>query len=275
MNKNAIFLALYTLLILLYFPIYGQTGGPGVTTKVKLRLPSDLYFEMSPYRKGHNKIVFNVDFLLKGLAMVTSDNKTSKLIFQQGLSDTLGKRKIGYLIATPLYDSTARDADTALYFFGKGGGDDGVMPIHSAAVKVFFTEDSDPSIKLVCIRDRLKFGVKEEKIRSLKDEPSDFSEKRSNQEFIRIETPGSKKATIFIDYEIRRGNVLVCIFNPNNGDLLAILDPKKPNQSFTTKNNVYVFPLIRPFVTSNLTGTNITFQVGDPKVNGSVTASEE
>lgn len=275
MNKNAHFLILSPLLLLLYSPLYGQPGATGDTTKVKLRLPSDLYFEMSPYRKDQNKIVFKVDYLLKNLAVVTSDNKTSSILIQQAMSDTMKEKKIGYLIATPIFDSIGGDSNTAIYYFGKGGGEDTVNEIHAAAVKVFFSDDSEPSTKLVRIKDRLKFNVAVNKFRSIKGSNSQLGKKRMELEFIRIETPGSKKATLSIDQEPRRGNALVCIFNANNGNLLATLDPKKLYQSFTTKNDVYVFPLIRPLVTSTATGTKITFQVGDPKVNGSVTASEE
>lgn len=275
MNKNALFFILPPLVILLSFPLCGQTGGTGVDTKVKLKLPADLYFEMLPYRKDQTKIVFSVDYLLKGLAMVTSDNKTSSILIQQGMNDTMKEKKIGYLIATPILDSVGGDSNTAIYYFGKGGGEDLANAIHAAAVKVSFSGTAKPSTKLICVKDRFKFGVKAEKFRSLKGDGSDYLSKRDGQEFIRIETPKSKMVTLLIDQERRRGNTLVCIFNTKNGRLLATLDPKKPNQSFTTTNNVYVFPLIRPFVTSTVTGTKITFQVGDPKVNGSVTASEE
>lgn len=275
MNKNALLLILLLLIISQQFTVYGQTGDNIGNTKVKLRLPSDLYFEMSPYRKVQNKIVFNVDFLLKDLAVVTSDNKTSKIILQQAGRDTMKKKKIGYLIATPIFDSIVGGRETAIYYFGKGGGEDSVNEIHAAAVKVFFSDDSEPSTKLVRIKDRMKFNVPVNKFRNLKGSNSELGKKRMELEFIRVETPGSKKATLTIDQEPRRGNVLVCIFNATNGNLLAALDPKQPNQSFTTRNDVYIFPLVRPFVTSTPTGTKITFQVGDPKVNGSVTASEE
>ncbi|HNT19720.1 MAG TPA: hypothetical protein PKL70_04775, partial [Saprospiraceae bacterium] len=271
MNKIALFQVLILFLGLIHFPLYAQPGGNTGTLKIKLRLPSDLYFEMAPYRRKQNRIVFNVDALMEGLAIITSDNQTSSIFRQAGMIDTMQKRKTGYLIASPTCDSIVIQdiQDTSIYYFGKGGGEDLANNVHAAEVKIYFSEDADPSIKRVRIKDRVKFGVEANKVRSLKGDPSDLTEPPEHG-FIKIEPSGSKKVTLFIDEEPRRGNVLVSIFNANNGRLLATLDPKKQGQRFTTKNKVYVFPLIRPYVISTGTGTKITFQVGDPKVNGSV-----
>ncbi len=273
MNKMALFPSLTLLLGLICFPLSAQTGSNAGEVKVKLRLPSDLYFEMAPYRKGLDNIIFRADYLMEGLAIITSDNQTSSILRQAGLSATIQERKTGYLIASPTCDSIVIQ-DTSIYYFGKGGGDDLSNHIYAAEVKVSFSEDAGLSTKRVRIKDRFKFGVEANKVRSLKG-GSSGTMRQPEQEFIKVEPPGSMKVTLFIDEEPRRGNVLVSIFNANNGRLLATLDPKKQGQSFTTKNKVYVFPLIRPYVTSTGTGTKITFQVGDPKVNGSVTASEE
>ncbi len=178
------------------------------------------------------------------------------------------------MIATPLYDKKTT-GDTAVYFFGKSGGEDTMNTLYAAEIKVYYSDDSTPSIKRVRIHDRLKIGVPKKKISTLRGNTSNNAMKSSDEEYIRINTKGSNKAIIFIDQELRRGNALVCIFNATTGNLLAILDPKKQNQSFITKDDVFVFPLIRPFVTSKADYVFITFQVGDPKVNGSVTASEE
>ncbi len=92
MNKNVPHL----FLLLIFFNLHIDLGYAQISNdpikKVKLRLPADLYYEMTPYRKG-NPIVFTADSVLAGLALIASDNKTSTFFTKQGDNMSMKKKK--------------------------------------------------------------------------------------------------------------------------------------------------------------------------------------
>lgn len=96
----------------------------------------------------------------------------------------------------------------------------------------------------------------------------------SDKHYLFVEASKTSPAKISINEDSNRGRCLVALVSPGvSGKTLAILDPKsKDKLSYFADQPVYVIPVIRP--TANAAGTELVYDVGDPRRNGKIVVEE-
>ncbi len=220
-----------------------------------------------------NGININVLIKIPGVDLVTTNNiAIQRLNANQNFN--AGQGQPVYVLAIPMLYQTFRNGNTNVYRFGVNGGEGN---FNSAEVSVTRTTNDASPITINSqnyIRPPVKFSID---LASLYSEPS--SGTYNNQSYLRVEASDAQKAIVQINRQSERGNAFVCIFT-ENGNLIAELDPKKPNdnspaQSFTVDQTVYIIPVIGKKVSSQNGVDLVVFEVGDPKQNVTVEATEE
>ncbi|HNR06729.1 MAG TPA: hypothetical protein PKM27_05380 [Saprospiraceae bacterium] len=261
----------YILLILPFIyhlstSVYAQ---PGVTN-VNLQIPDSLYFSRSP---GNNKGVrFDADIVLPAIHVFASDNVRSvKLVPSQ--AQTMGLRRKSFLLAIPLLYTISLQATTRSYHFGENGGED---KMDNALVAVSY-EGKPASPEFNSAHPPVLLKLEDAAILNINHTfPGTGS--TASKTYLKVDASNAQTATISINREVRRGKVMVCIFNASNGKLIGMLNPKRNGvESFTARREVWVVPIIKPDRSrpSGSAVDQINFEVGDPVVNGSVRVSEE
>ncbi len=244
-------------------------------TKLNLKIPNGLYYQRTPAKEKF--IEFKTDSVLNSLNIFITDNKRRFTIDINNKSSysemDLRIGKTSYLLAVPKLFMTLYDEDSSYYSFGQNGTEDNLA---SAVVKIVygnFKASPYPNVKYDPVK------IKFENNRIWKhNQDVDKSAYTSSKEFLKIEVSSERKAIISIEHEERRGKVIVCILNATNGKLEEVLNPKSFTKlSFSTDHNVFVIPIIVPNQAGNfgLETDSIKFEVGDPKVNGTVSAEEK
>ena len=240
---------------------------------IKLKIPSGLYYQRTP--DEDLSVAFSTVSIINSLNIFTTDNSRVKVFKNSGDTVTLGKNDPGYLLAIPALYDISKAGDTAIFSFGVGGAADNSA---AAVVKVIFGDFPETKQKNYLRQMEVEIQVADTQILNY-DRTGTMQGPTSPKQYLTIIGGNQQnKASIYLDESLARGKVMICIINRRNHQLIALLNPKSSNQMpFVTRHEVYIIPIIAPNLSGNygLPIDSINFSVGDPKVNGSVTASEE
>lgn len=256
-----VFLVLATLLV------NAQPNKP-----LNLKLTEDLFYSRTP---GRDKSVrMTVQNKLPSVLIIATDNSQSSRLNKEE-SFLHGKGKQAILVALPaLYKSGSQDGVLTFYFGEKGAEND----LDQAVVRISYQNAAAGKTKNMN-RKPLMFPVSDAEVFTIPVSGNPVGEV-NGKNFLLAEASGEKPVTVEIDREAQRGRVLVGIFSQKNGNLVAALDPKDPNNtasvvSFTVDEPVFIIPVIKPSAASNTNAGNLVFEVGDPREVATVTVSEE
>jgi hypothetical protein len=256
------------LFLLVSLSAFSQGNNPLV-----LKFNSDLYYTRTP---GNNNrgIRMTVKDKLSSVQVITSDNNSDRRL-NSGESFLNGKGRQAFVLVIPkLYGIKDLNSGRS-YLFGEKSGENNS---DDAVVMVAFSNQSaTPQSQLVQQPVKLKIDTSEVFMVSASSAPAGGI---NGKNFLKIEASTSQTATIAIDREPNRGNVIVGIFSVKTGNLIGTLNPKDPvNQSprlsFTVNEPVFVIPIIRPVSTRSNGVDTVRFDVGDPLQNATVETVEE
>lgn len=244
---------------------------------LELSIPSGLYFQREP----EEILNFTVDSIIQGLDIFTSNNDTSAVLKNKGQRTRFGNNKTAYLLGIPTMFNISSDDSVTHFEFGPSGADDNGA---AAIVHVQYNKNINPTASQNIQHRKVGIFLKEDEI--LEYRFDDTNSITTPKKYLSIHASNNRRAKISIDTSAAKGRVLVCIIRKNpgqgqgHGHLLGILNPKNNNNKipeFIVKVPVYIIPIIVPNISGNygFPIDSIFFAVGDPKVNGSVTASEE
>jgi hypothetical protein len=237
-----------------------------------LKLSGDLYYARTP---GSNRSIrLTLQDKLPSVWLVASDNTNNRrLLAGQSFLNGQGQRA-NLVVFSLLYNYTV-EGSSKTFFFGLNGAEN---DLDQGVVRVFNNNASPTSGKSLN-RQPVIIGVSESDFFTVPASGAPSGD-INGKLFLKVEASSDKTATIEIDREAQRGNILVAIISQKTGNLLATLNPKDPeNQSsklsFTIDETVLVIPVIRPTTTSSNGIDSVVFQVGDPREVATVTVSEE
>lgn len=244
-------------------------GQPGFSN-LNLKIPDSLYYSRSP--ANNKSIRFEANTILSAINVFTSDNARS-LKLNQAQAQSMGLGRKSFLLAIPLLYTRSLQGTTQSYHFGENGGED---KMDDALVSISYA-GNPASTELNSNHPPVLLKLEDAAILNITNVTSGIGP-TGTKTYLKVDASNSNTATIILRRETRRGGVLVCIFNATNGNMIGQLDPKRnPVESFTTRRDVWVVPIIKPNRSrpSGSAMDQIIFEVGDPVVNGTVRASEE
>ncbi|NND33455.1 MAG: hypothetical protein HKN76_12760 [Saprospiraceae bacterium] len=260
---------LFTLPVLFPDPI---PLDPQVDQKLSLKFSDDLYYSRQP---GNNRQVkFTVKTKLDAIFLIATNNDRSKKL-RKDESDSLGRGRRGFLLAIPKLFFVNRDGNNRIYQFGQNGGqgnnDDATVQLSYSQADASPTQPSN--------RPPVTFDINEGEMMVVTNTSTE-SGNTDGKHFLKAEASPANPVTVTINRNPNQGKVIVCIFNANNGNLLARLDPKdqvdlSASQSFTSDKIIHIVPVIKPLKNSINGKDEIKFEVGDPKDNGSAESEEK
>ena len=241
--------------------------------KLRLKFTNDLYYSRLP-SKNRKRIRFRVTDKLDAINMITSDNQAARRV-GKGTRQSLAKGKRAFLLAIPRLYNVSQEGTSFRFDFGQSGGEEGV---DDANVQILY-DQRELSPVPPSHQSPVMFEVQNDEILEVESSMADAPD-ISGQEFLKVTGSADAPVTIQIKRDFRQGNVFVCVFDAQNGNLLARLNPKdpvnpSPTQAYTTDRMVYVIPVIRPKVEFQGGKHIIVFEVGDPEKNGSAESEEE
>lgn len=259
----------YTLLLISTSLVaFSQGNSP-----LNLKITNDLYYSRTP-ATNRNGINITLKSKVPTVLAVATDNSGEKRL-NPNESFSNGKGRPAYLIVVPQLYDMADNGISKSFKFGRNSAENN---FDDAVVKIFYN-NGIPSPVGPMNRQLVNFGVSNEEIYTVSGANAPNGD-LTGKIFLKVEASNSETATIEIDRQANRGNVIVGIFSAKNGNLLAKLNPKDPvNQesriAFTTDETVIIVPLIRPEVNSADGRDTIRFMVGDPVENATAESIEE
>jgi hypothetical protein len=260
-----LFLAL--LLISCSIIAYSQPSGT-----LNLKLTNDLFYSRTP--AANKGVRLNLKNKIESVLVVTSDNTNSRrLSTGQSILNEKGKN-VFLLVLSHLYKYSV-DGNVRQFYFGEKGAENN---LDQSVVRVLYNNDA-PSPGKTLNRQPVLIGSSESEFFTLPAGGTPSGD-ISGRLFLKVEASADKTATIEIDRESKRGNVLVAVFSEKTGNLLTTLNPKDPDNqaktiSYTVNETVLIIPVVRPKVSSATGVETILFEVGDPQEVATVEATEE
>jgi hypothetical protein len=261
---------LFLSLLILFSAMIGYAQ-PSKT--LNLKLPGDLFYERTP--GSNNSIRFTLEDIHPSVWVHASENNSSKRLLK-GQSSLNGKGQRSVLVVfSRLYNFT-EGGSVKTFFFGQSGAendlDQAVIRISNSGVAP--TPGKTMNLKPVMVE------VSDSEFFSVPATGSPTQDIKNGKLFLNVEASAAKTATIELDREAQRGNVLVAVISQKNGNLLTTLNPKDPDNqlpilSFTVNENVIIIPVVRPSASSVNGVDTVVFAVGDPREVATVTVSEE
>jgi hypothetical protein len=242
------------------------------STSLNLKLTNDLFYSRTPAAgKG---VRLNLKNKLEPVWVVTSDNTNSRRL-SAGQSVLNEKGKSIFLVVLSQLYKYAVDGNVRQFYFGEKGAENN---LDQSVVRVLYNNDA-PSPGKTLNRQPVLIGSSESEFFTVPAGGTPGGD-ITGKLFLKVEASSDKTATIEIDRESQRGNVLVAVFSEKTGNLLATLNPKDPNNqaktiSFTVNETVLIIPVVRPKVSSATGVDTIRFEVGDPQQVATVEATEE
>jgi hypothetical protein len=240
---------------------------------LNLNLPGSLFYERTP---GSNKSIRLTLLDIHPSVWVHASDNNNKNRLSKGQSTLHGKgQRSVLLVFSRLYNFTEA-GNLKTFFFGQNGGEN---DLDQAVIRVSNSGAAATPGKTMN-RKSVIIGVSDSEFFSVPASGSPSDDIKNGKLFLNVEASAGKTATIELDREAQRGNVLVAVISQKNGNLLATLNPKDPeNQlpklSFTVDENVIIIPVVRPSASSVNGVDTVVFAVGDPREVATVTVSEE
>ena len=259
---------IYTLL-LVSLSLFSFSQG---ISNLNLKLTGDLFYSRTP---GNNSAIkFTLKNKLQTALVITTDNTNDKRL-EINESFSHGKGRQGNLVVISQLFGFTDNTVSKTFRFGRASAENN---LDNAVVTVFYANGL-PTQKPSLNRRPVNFKVGASEIFSVSPTGTS-SASLTGERFLKVEASAAETATIEIEREAGRGNVIIGIFSVRNGNLLATLNPKDPeNQSkrlsFTTDEPVLVVPVIRPAVNSSNGIDTVHFDAGDPVENATIETVEE
>ena len=238
-----------------------------------LNIPSDLLMSNQP--TSDKTVVLNVLNVESACIQMFASNPSvrAKRLNQNSGNVRMNQGKRTFTLAMVKLQSISSTSDATSFNFGLGCGEEGV---DDANVLISSSNGSADRGLSGGGNTPIKLDLPANEILTVSADNMPGSGNK-NENYLRVNADRESKATIRIDQDARKGQVIVAVFRvQGNPNPIAVLDPKSASaQSVTVDQDVYVVPIIRPKLVDNAGNKNILFEVGDPHENGRVEIDEE
>ena len=242
----------------------------GQSQSLNLNVPGMLCSEQY-LTSGNNKISYTVSELISSCVNIYGSNPGQMAVDMYDGKTSMNPGSSAFVMSTVKLYSVSGEEGQKSYNFGQGCAEDG---LDDANVNIVYAGEAATIPSPVTDPKAAYLQVSADQVLSVtgNNTPNGAT---GQMTYLHVSANDSNTATIKIAQESRQGQVYVVVYSANGGNALAMLHSKSNDLSYTTNQDVYVVPMIRPNVMSDQRSTTIVFEVGDPRRNGKVVAEEE
>ena len=245
-------------------------GLNAISQQQNLNIPNDLCFTSQP--SVDKAVNYNVTLLRNECINIFASNPNTNARKLNMGATTMANNARSSLIAPVRLTSISTSSGNKSYNFGPACGEAGV---DDANVIINYTGNSGSTSTFGGGNTPFRLLIPATEILTV---TGNNTPDNSNvtQDYLKVEASSTNTATISIATNVNQGQVIIAIFlaqgNPNP---VALIDPKSTTGlSYTTDEDVFVVPLIRPKLKVVNGVRKIVFEVGDPEENGTVDEGE-